>query len=126
MNIIYSDIIGTSDTEATDFTEVTEGKYSPLIDGRLVQLKLYYSQTAATSVISAATVELTCPLWGVPVYATLQAAGIVTAPAFPPIPGIQNCDLPVKTGVQITAKVRQEAGVTAVTSNLIVEGVFEA
>jgi len=123
--LIYSDIIGTSDSEATTFTAITGSPYSPLTNGRLVQVKAYWSQTAATSVLSAATVKLTCPLWGVPVYATIQGSGLCTAPAFPPIPGVQNCDLPVKTGVQITAEVRHEAGITPVTSNIVVEGVFE-
>jgi len=123
--MIYSDIIGTSDTEATTFTEITGSPYSPKGNGRLVQVKLYWSQTTAASVLSAATVELTSSKWGVPVVATIQGSGLMTAPAVPPIPGIQNCDVPVYVGVQITAKVRHEAGIAAVTSNLIVIGVFE-
>lgn len=78
------------------------------------------------SILSAATVKLTCAKWGVPVVCTIQGAGIVTAPAFPPIPGVVNCDLPVETGVQITVEVKHEAGVTPVTSNLICQGVFQA
>jgi len=123
--MIYSDIIGISDTENTTFTAMTGSPYSPLTNGRLVQVKLFWSQTSAASVLSCATVKLTCPLWGVPVYATIQGAGIVTAPAEVPIPGAQNCDVPVRTGVQITAEVRHEAGIAAVTSNLIAVGVFE-
>lgn len=76
--------------------------------------------------MAALTFELSCPLWGVSLYVTIQGAGIATAPAFPPIPGVQNCDLPVKTGVQVTVKARHEAGITAVTSNATLIGVFQA
>ena len=124
--VIYSDIIGTSPSILTTFFPIVGSPYSPLVSGNLIQVKLYFSQTTAASVLSAATVKLTCPLWGVPVYATIQGGGLMTAPAPTPIPGIQNCLLPVKTGVQITAEVRHEAGIVAVTPQLIIQGVFEA
>jgi len=124
--MIFSEELGTSDTENTTFTAMTGSPYTPPVNGRLIQVKLYWSQTAATSILSAATARLESPIWGVPLEVTIQGAGIVTAPAFPPIPGIQNCDLPVKTGVKITLSVKHEAGVTAVTSNLKLVGVFEA
>ena len=89
-------------------------------------MKAYWSQTAATSVMAALTFKLECTAWGgLPLHVTIQGSGLATAPAFPPIPGVQNCDLPVRTGVQITAEARHEAGITAVTSNATLLGVFE-
>jgi len=124
--VIYSDILGTSTSVLTTFFGIVGSPYSPLRSGRLIQVKLFFSQTTAASVLSAASVKLQSPLWGVPVYATIQGAGIATAPAEPPIPGVQNCDLPVQIGSPITVEVRQEAGIVAVTPVLIVVGVFEA
>ena len=123
-NMIYSDIMGTYDGEDTTFTDLDSG-YSPLTSGRLVQVKAYWSQTAATSVMAALTFKLTNAKWGVPLHVTIQGAGIATAPAFPPIPGVQNCDLPVVIGSDITIQARHEAGITAVTSNATLIGVFE-
>lgn len=123
--MIYSDIIGTYDGEDTTFTEITGSPYSPKVSGRLVQVKAYWSQTAATSVMAALTFKLTSSKWGVPLHVTIQGSGIATAPAVPPIPGVQNCDLPVETGVQLTVEARHEAGITPITSNGTLIGVFE-
>jgi len=65
-------------------------------------------------------------LWGVDVQVSLQGAGIQTAPAFPNFVGVQNCDVPVQTGVPITVSFKHLTGaITPVTSNLKLVGVFQ-
>ena len=113
--------------EETDWTSATTTpSYSPKKDGRLIQLKLFFGQTSAASVVTVASARCQCPLWGVDAQVSLQGVGIQTAPAFPNFVGVQNLDLPVKTGVPITVSFKHLTGaITPVTSNLKLVGVFE-
>lgn len=123
--MIYSDEIGSSVSVATSFVEMTGSPYTPPKDGRLVQVKLGASGDAATSLIENVTVMLTAPLWGVPLYVTLEGGGLRTATC-PPIPkGVQNCDLVVKTGNKIKAELLNKTGATPVTPRYQLIGVFE-
>jgi len=123
--MIYSDEIGTSVSVLTTFHEMTGSPYSPLVSGRLVQVKLGVSGDAVTSLIENVTVRLTNPKWGVPLYVTAEGANIRTATT-PPIPkGVQNCDLPVTIGSQITAELINVTGATPVTPRYQLIGVFE-
>ena len=117
--------MGTSTSVATTWTPVTGSPYSPLKSGRLIQLRLLAAQTAATSAIALAHVKLECPLWGLPVIASVIGSGLLTAPADNIVPMILNCDVPVATGVPITVSVQHSAGIVAVTPVLTVVGVFE-
>jgi len=112
--------------EETDWTAATTGAtYQPKTDGKLIQLKLYFGQTSAASVVTVASARCQCPLWGVDAQVSLQGAGIQTAPAFPNHVGVQNVDLPVKTGVPISISFKHLTGAIApVTSNLKLVGVF--
>lgn len=122
---IYSDVIGTSVSVTTAYVEMTGSPYSPLRSGRLIQVKLNVSGDAATALIENVTVKLSSSKWGVPVTVAVAGAGIRTAPAFAVPIGVQNCDLPVETGVQITAELKNVTGDTPVTPRYQVIGVFE-
>lgn len=127
--MIYSDEMAIHTGEETDWTAATTGaKYSPLVNGRLVQLKLFFGQTAVTSVITVASARVESPSFGgVTGQVTLEGPGLLTAPAFVTRGGIQNVDLPVKTGVPIAVSFKHLTGaITPVTSNLKLVGVFES
>lgn len=123
--LIYSDEMGLSVSVATTLTAMTGSPYSPLASGRLIQVKLNGSGDAATALIENVTVKLSCPKWGVDLFVAIAGAGIRTAPAFPIPIGVQNCDLPVETGVNITLEVKNETGDTPVTPRYQLIGVFE-
>lgn len=77
--------------------------------------------------MTVASARVTSPEWGVPIEVSLQGGGLQTAPAFPIIPGVQNCDAKVSVGVQLTIQFKHLTGaITPVTSNLKLVGVFEA
>jgi hypothetical protein len=124
--MIYSDEMAYSTSVATTLTAMTGSPYSPLADGRLIQVKLGASGDAVTTLIENVTVKLSCPLWGVDLYVSLEGANLRTAPAFPIPKGVQNCDLPVKTGNRITIEVMNRTGATPVTPRYQLIGVFEA
>lgn len=114
--------------EETTWTEATTGSpYSPLMNCRLIQLKLFFGQTAVTSVITVASARVESPSFkGVNGQVTLEGPGLLTAPAFVTRGGIQNVDLECKVGVPITVSFKHLTGaITAVTSNLKLVGVFE-
>jgi len=125
--MIYAEEMALHTGEETDWTTATTGgSYSPKKTGRLIQLKLFFGQTSAASVVTVASARLQCPAWGVDAQVSLQGAGIQTAPAFPNFVGVQNVDLPVQTGVPITISFKHLTGaITPVTSNLKLVGVFE-
>lgn len=126
--VVYAEEMALHTGEETDWTAATTGAtYSPKADGKLLQIKLFFGQTSAASVVTVASARLQCPLWGLDAQVSLQASGIQTAPAFPNHVGVQNVDLPVKTGVPITIAFKHLTGaITPVTSNLKLVGVFEA
>lgn len=117
-------MIATTLSESVTFEEMTGSPYSPLTNGRLIQLKLYMAGSDAASLIENVLVKVTSSLWGVPVYVATSAAGLRTAPAFPIPVGITNCDMPVQTGVQIKAEFRNVTADTPVTVEGILIGVF--
>jgi len=123
--MIYADEMGTSTTAATTLTAMTGSPYSPLKSGRLIQAKLGASGDAATALIENVTVRMSCPLWGVYAYVTVEGGGIRTAPAFAISKGVQNLDLPVQTGVDIVCEVMNQTGDTPVTPRYQLIGVFE-
>lgn len=122
---MYSDEIGTSVSVTTTYVEMTGSPYSPLLSGRLIQVKLNASGDAATALIENVTVQLSSAKWRVPLVVAIVGAGLRTAPGFPIPIGVQNCDLPVETGVQIKAEVKNVTGDTPVTPRYQVIGVFE-
>lgn len=123
--MIYSEEMAYTDGVATTLTEMTGSPYTPPLDGRLIQVKLGVSGDAVTSLIENVTVVLTSPKWGVPLTVTVEGGQIRTAPAFPIPKGIQNCDLPVKTGNKITIEAMHRTGATPVTPRIQLIGVFE-
>lgn len=100
--------------------------YTPLVDGILIQVRLGGSGDAATALIENVTCKLSCAgLWSVPLYVTLEAGGLRTAPASPIPKGIQNCELPVKSGKPIVCEILHVTGATPVTPRIQLMGVFQ-
>ncbi|MEE9403117.1 MAG: hypothetical protein V3V47_07970 [Desulfobacteria bacterium] len=100
--------------------------YSPIVSGRLLQVKVHVNGDAVTSLIENVTVKLTSSTFGaVPLYVSVNGGQIRTAPAFPLRTGIQNCDLDVKVGVPIVIEIMHVTGATPVTPQIQVIGVFE-
>jgi len=100
--------------------------YTPLVNGRLIQVKLNVAGDAVTSLLENVTARITSASFGtLPVYVAVNGANIRTAPAFPLAVGVQNCDLKVATGVPITIEIMHITGATPVTPRIQVIGVFE-
>lgn len=118
--------MGSSSSVATTYAGMTGSPYSPKTDGRLVQLKLMLGGDAVTSLIENVIVKVGCPLWGVDCYVMATGGNIRTAAAFPIPIGVTNCDLKVKTGVDITCEIINDTGATPVTPQYVLHGVFEA
>lgn len=128
LKIIYSDVIAEHAGEETSWTDATTGAdYSPLFNGRLIQLKLAFAQTAITSVIQTAMAKVSAATFGGrEAIVMLNGAGLMTAPAFPTPVGVLNCDLPVTQASKLKTQFRHQAGgITPVTVNLLLLGVFE-
>lgn len=123
--MIYSDEMAYSVSVLATFHEMTGSPYSPLKSGRLIQVKLGASGDAVTTLIENVTVKLTSPLWGVPLYVTLEGGNLRTAPSMIIPKGVQNCDLPVQIGSQITCELMNRTGATPVTPRYQLIGVFE-
>ncbi|GAJ07994.1 unnamed protein product, partial [marine sediment metagenome] len=122
---IYSEVMATYIGAAVVDTVMTGSPYTPLKDGRLVQLKLVVYGSAATALIEGVVVTVTSPLWGVPVTVATSGGGLRTAPTLPIPTGIQNCDVPVKTGTKIACEFRNVTADTPVTVEATLIGVFE-
>ncbi len=100
--------------------------YSPLVDGSLIQVKVNVCGDAVTSLIENVTVRLKSASFGtLPIHVTIAGGQIRTAPAFPIPLGVQNVDLPVRTGVPITIEIMHVTAATPVTPRIQVIGVFE-
>ena len=127
---IYSDEmarhtgVGTTTFVAADGTPGSP--YSPLVDGRLIQVKVHVGGDAVTSLVELVTVKLESTKWAIPVHITVNGANIRTAPAFPIPTGIQNVDLPVSTSSPVVISVLHVTGATPVTPQIQVIGVFES
>ena len=123
--MIYSDEIATSTSASTTYVAMTGSPYSPLKSGKLRKLILGASGDAVTSIVEKVVVQLTCPLWGVPVTVSLDGANIRTAPAQAIPQAEMVCDVPVQTGVQITIQIKNETGATPTTPRYNLLGIFE-
>lgn len=127
--MIYSDVIAEHTGEETTWTDATTNpNYSPEYNGRLIQLKLAFAQTAVTSVIQNCMAQCKSASWGSkPVTVLLSGGGLLTEPS-PIVPiGVQNCDVPVNTNNVIKTQFRHQAGgITPVTVNMLLLGTFEA
>lgn len=117
--------MATSVSVTTAYVAMTGSPYTPAKDGRLIQVKLGASGDAVTTLIENVTVQLTSPLWGVPLVVTLEGGNLRTAPSHIIPKGVQNCDLPVKTGNKITIELKNVTGATPVTPRYQLIGVFE-
>jgi len=125
---IYSDIIAEHVGEETAWTPAsTSPEYSPLFNGRLIQLKLMFAQTTAASVVTTALAKVECSTFGGrPAIVAMCGSGLQTAPSLPMPIGVLNCDLPVTQAAKLKNSFRHQAGaIAAVTSNLLLLGVFE-
>lgn len=123
--IIYSDEIATYIGAGKTFVAMTGSPYSPKLSGRLIQLKLVVYGSAVTALIEGLVAKVESSKWGVPVHVVAAGGGLRTAPAVPIPVGIQNCDVPVTTGVQITAEIKNVTADTPVTVEATLIGVFE-
>jgi len=100
--------------------------YTPLVNGRLLQVKVHVNGDAVTSLVENVTVKISSASFGtLPVYVAVNGGNIRTAPAHPIRTGIQNCDLDVRTGVPIIIEVMHVTEATPVTPQIQVIGVFE-
>lgn len=124
--MIYSDIIGTFIGAGVVYGAMTGSPYSPLLSGRLIQLKLIVYGSAATALIEGVVAKVESAKWGVPVTVMTAGGGIRTATCPPIPPGIQNCDVPVTIGVPISAEIKNVTADTPVTVEATLIGVFEA
>lgn len=126
---IYSDEMARHTGVAATFTAADGNPgspYTPLVSGRLIQVKVNVTGDAVTSLIENVTVKLTSATFGtLPVYVAVAGGNIRTAPAFPLAIGIQNCDLHVATGIPIVIEIAHVTGATPVTPRIQVIGVFE-
>jgi len=122
---VYSVEMGTYIGADKTLVPMTGSPFAPLANGRLVQLKLIVYGSAVTALIEGVTVVVESAGWGLPVTVSGAGAGIRTAPAFPIEPIIQNCDMPVKTGVNITCEIKNVTADTPVTVEATLIGVFE-
>jgi len=125
---IYSDIIAEHVGEETAWTDATTGAdYSPLFNGRLIQLKLAFAQTTAASVVTTVMAKVECSTFGGrPAIVMMCGSGLQTAPSLPMPIGVLNCDLPVTQAAKLKTAFRHQAGaITPVTVNLLLLGVFE-
>jgi len=123
--MIYSEEMATMISAAVVDTAMTGSPYTPLKDGRLIQLKLLVFGSAATALIEGVVVTCTSPLWGVPITVGTAGAGIRTALCAVVPTGIQNCDVPVKTGTKIVCEFKNVTADTPVTVECVLIGVFE-
>ena len=100
--------------------------YTPLVDGRLIQVKVAIAGDAVTSLIEAVLVRLTSPSFGtLPVHVVVSGNNLRTAPTTNIPVGVQNVDLPVNTGSRIVVEILHVTGATPVTPQIVVIGVFE-
>mgnify|MGYP001383791720 FL=1 len=104
---------------------MTGSPYSPKLSGRLIQLKLVVYGSSVAALIEGLVAKVESSKWGVPIHVAAAGAGLRTAPAVPIPVGIQNCDAPVTTGVQITAEIKNVTADTPVTVEATLIGVFE-
>jgi hypothetical protein len=125
VKLIYSDEIATYIGAGKTFTAMTGSPYSPKLSGRLIQLKLVVYGSSVAALIEGLVAKVESSKWGVPIHVAAAGAGLRTAPAFPIPVGIQNCDAPVTTGVQITAEIKNVTADTPVTVEATLIGVFE-
>lgn len=108
------------------YAAMTGSPFSPLISGRLIQLKLIVYGSAVTALIEGVVARVSSPLWGVPVTVGTAGGGLRTAPAPGISPGIQNCDVPVVIGSDIVCEIKNVTADTPVTVEATLIGVFEA
>ncbi|GAH82782.1 unnamed protein product [marine sediment metagenome] len=123
--MIYSVELATYIGAAVVLTGMTGSPFSPLKSGRLIQLKLIVYGSAVTALIEGVIAVVTCPLWGVPVTVGTAGSGLRTA-TIPSVPvGIQNCDVPIQTGVDLKCEIKNVTADTPVTVEATLIGVFE-
>ena len=128
LKIIYSDVIAEHTGEETSWTDATTGAdYSPLFNGRLIQLKLAFAQTTAASVITTALAKVSSATFGGrEAIVMMCGSGLQTAPSEPMPIGVLNCDLPVTQASKLKTQFRHQAGaIASVTVNLLLLGIFE-
>lgn len=124
--MIYSDELATYIGAGKTFVAMTGSPYSPLLPGRLIQLKLVVYGSAVTALIEGLVAQVTCPLWGVPVTVAAAGGGLRTAPGIPIPAGIQNCDVVIQTGIDLKCEIKNVTADTPVTVEATLIGVFEA
>ena len=125
--VVYSQEMGTYIGASKTYVAMTGSPFAPLTNGRLVQLKLIVYGSSVAALIEGVTAKVESPSFsGVPVIVSTAGAGLRTAPAQPIPAGIQNCDVPVKVGVNITCEIKNVTADTPVTMEATLIGVFES
>lgn len=124
MTKLWWDELALINNTGTSYAAVSSGAYTPVIDGKLVGLKLVMAGDAVTSEIYHLSVKLTEPSWGRDVIVAGAGAGILTAPAAPIENSMYDCDMPVKASQKIT--IQAIWSITAVTPHVTLMGLFEA
>jgi len=124
----YTDTIGEYDAESTAWSALAGGggssPYWPLTKGKLIGLRTIVGNDAATSLTCHGEFKLSCGLWPMNVKVVFNGGGLMTAPAFSPVPLDHPVDLPVEPGNPITVEGRDLTADTPVTNSVILQGLF--
>jgi hypothetical protein len=120
----FIDLLATSASVTVAEAAATGSPYAPKINGRLKKVRIVLGQTAAASLIEGGYVRLQSPSFGgVDSYFPFMGNGLHTAPSAQGVITEWDCDLQVKTGVNIAIFVKHD--IVPVTPLLSIYGEFE-
>lgn len=130
--VIWSDLMGEYDSETKTYSAVAGGTsgaaspYTPLKSGRLKAVKLMIANNAATSLVCAVSVRLTCTTFDPnQIVVGIAGNGLMTATISQPNTITHVVDQKVTAGVPITVEAANFTADTPVTVGLLIYGVFE-
>ena len=116
-------------TPGGTFGAVTDGKYMPPGNGRLIGLRVVINRQAATSLTDHVQFKLQSQSFKVnSLVVGGQGSGLQTAPALMSGDAAKNdweVDQPVTTGTPINIEARCAMADTAVTNSVLLYGLFE-
>lgn len=114
---MFQSVVTTADVE----TALTS--FTPTKTARLIGIEVIVGGTAATSLMEAGYIKMTCPTFGgVDCYTPFNGAGLRTVPAAYIPKQVNVVDLPVQAGTPVKGFIYWN--VTAVTPEIFVYGIF--
>ena len=131
----YWDCIAEYDAESTSWStpsgvggSCTDGRYSPLVSGRLIGCRTVVNRDAATSLTNHVQFKLSCPTFSPnSIIVGGQGTGLQTAPALMGGDGSKldwEVDQAVQTGSPIQIEARDVTADTPVTNSVLLYGLF--